>query len=55
MTAFVKLKGESFLAMMISRLVQLVEYLDMLFGEVYVSGIRLQLKAAAACVAEIPH
>lgn len=54
MTAFVKLKGESFFAMMISSLAQLVEYLDMLFGQVYVSGIRLRLKAAAACVAEIP-
>lgn len=34
MTAFVKLKGESFLAMMLPGLVQLIGYmyLDMLFG-----------------------
>lgn len=57
MTAFVKLKGESFFAMMLLRLVQLIGYmyLDMFVSSVVdVSGIRLPLKAAAACVAEIP-
>lgn len=48
MTAFVKLKGDSFFAMMLPRPAQLIECLDMLFGKVHVSGIRLQLQAAAA-------